>query len=81
MARQLTGISRRARPLLCAVCSQALARDFTKDPIQVTIGSTELTANKAVSDTHMHTRKHAPATHSARTVAAQLAPPAAAPAA
>ena len=72
-----------ARRLLCAVCSQALARDFTKDPIQVTIGSTELTANKAVSHTRTHTRKHAPATHSARSVrvATQLAPPAAAPAA
>ena len=33
---------------------QALARDFTKDPIQVTIGSLELTANKAVSYPHRH---------------------------
>lgn len=28
---------------------QTLARDFTKDPIQVTIGSLDLTANKDVS--------------------------------
>jgi hypothetical protein len=31
---------------------QRLAADFTKDPIQVTIGSTELAANKSVSQTH-----------------------------
>jgi len=39
---------------------QALARDFTKDPIQVTIGSSELSANSDVSQikntfTHTHT--------------------------
>ena len=33
---------------------QALARDFTKEPIQVTIGSLTLSANADVSYQHMH---------------------------
>ena len=37
---------------------QRLAADFTKDPIQVTIGSTELAANKSVSQHTQHNITH-----------------------
>lgn len=50
---------------------QALARDFTKDPIQVTIGSLELTANKAVSCTRTHSKRRS--THARDTRASAAA--------